>query len=250
MLRTVRIVATGWALSTAGWTSSAAAAPQPPVTPSNQPASFSTLTTTPAAVDSFLALVEVRSTADLRQELETAIARITAAQARMERARMLQARAQTHRKLKENDIQSLNDRRDLADKAKNELEKKDLERQKKQAELEKQMLERREELRAREIDAAKADLEWGEAGRRALELELDLASRREQRALLYGRPLSEEVGAEARRLGKEIGELEKKTLESQIDEADKRKKSAERQTELAKIRKKLFEAQQKVAAGV
>jgi predicted ribosome quality control (RQC) complex YloA/Tae2 family protein len=227
----------------------AAAAPQPPAAASTQPATFSTMPTAPSAVDSFLALVDVRSTADLQKELELVMARVAAAEARIERGRMMQARAQTHRKLKENEIRSLQDRRDLADKSKNELEKKDLENQKKLAELQKQMLERREELRAREIDDAKADLEWGASLRRALELELDLASRREQHALLFGRPMSEAVGAEAQRLEKQIGELEKKTLEAQIEESSKRKQSAERRIELAKIRKKLFDAQRKVAAG-
>jgi hypothetical protein len=190
----------------------------------------------PAASDSFLAMVEVRSTIDLGKDLEAVIGRISAAQARLERGQLLQARAQAHRKLKETEIASLQVRRELADKSKNELEK--------------QMLESREDLRAREIDSAKADIEWGDSARRALELELNLASQREQRALLYGRTLTEAVGAEAQRLDKSVGEFEKKTLEAQIAEADKRKKSSERHVEVAKIRKKLFEAQQKVAAGV
>jgi chromosome segregation ATPase len=199
-----------------------------------------------AATDSMLVLVEMRESPGIQRDLEEAAAHRSAAELRMERAKMMQARAATQIKIKESEIKALQAQVDLAKSEKNDLRKQDLEAQKKVLELEKKLLERREHLRQREIDLAKAEAEFLSSEGRAYERELDLAGLRGRRAALSGQTASASLIGEAQKLEQQIREMEGKTLEAKVQAAERRKKVAEQEISLNKARQKVFEAQLKL----
>lgn len=198
------------------------------------------------ATDSMLVLVEMRESPGIQRDLEEAAAHRSAAELRMERARMLQARAATQIKIKETEINALSAQIDLAKSEKNDLRKQELEGSKKVLELEKRLLERREQLRQREIDLARAEADFLSASGRAYERELDLAGLRGRRAALSGQTASASLIGEAQKLEHQIREMEGKTLEAKVQAAQKRKKVAEQEISLNKARQKVFEAQIKL----
>jgi hypothetical protein len=104
-------------------------------------------------------------------------------------------------------------------------------------ETQKQFLDRREALHAAELDQAKAAKRVAVTEEKALEMELQLASRREDRSRLAGDPTS------ALRQDAVIRELERKTLEAQRERAEAAKDLASRDQDIAKRRLDLYQAQ-------
>ena len=111
------------------------------------------------------------------------------------------------------------------------------------AERQRQFLERREALHAAEQEQAKAAKKFALASQQALELELQLAARRDERA---GAP---EIRPRLLRHDAVIRELERKTLEAQRQRAEAAKDVASRDQENARRRLELYQAQRRRRAG-
>jgi hypothetical protein len=144
--------------------------------------------------------------------------------------------------VKKQEISTIDARIKLADKQKAETDKITFTAEKKVAERQKEFLERREALHDAEIDQAKAAKQRASAEQKALELELQLAGRRADRA---------RVGPSDPTLALQhdavIRELERKTLEAQRQQAEAAKDVASRDQDIAKRRLDLYQAQ--MAAG-
>ena len=82
------------------------------------------------------------------------------------------------------------------------------------SERQKQFLERREALHAAELDQAKAAKKVAETQQKALEMELQLSGRRDDRSRVAGDPTA------TLRQDEVIRELERKTLEAQRQRAE------------------------------
>lgn len=201
-----------------------------------------------ATADSLTVLVDYRTEEEIQEDLSNAVRAQSLAVQRQERARMLETLAETRIKLKEVEMTSLDAQIDLARNAKNELLKKELETRKKFAESEKQLLERRRDLRSRDISVAGALKEYHEAHAKVSQIELQLATRRRQRAAL-GAAINPALSADFQRLQQEITSLEEKVLNAQIEEANKWKTVADQEARLVRIRKAVFQSQNKVARG-
>jgi len=145
--------------------------------------------------------------------------------------------------VKKQEVSTANARVKLADKQKNEADKTSSEVEKKLAERQKEFLERREALHGAELDQAKAAKRLAQAEQRALELELQLANRRNSRAQSAGDPTAMLQHDEV------IRELERKTLEAQRQRADAAKDVASRDQDIAKRRLDLYQAQMVAGGG-
>jgi len=143
---------------------------------------------------------------------------------------------------KKQEISTIDGRRKVAEKNKQEGEKIALETEKKDAERHKQFLDKRVSLHQAEKETAKARKSLAEATRKALELELQLTIRRGERDLAGSGD-----AAVALRHDNVIHDLERKTLEAQRVQADREKQVAERHQDIAKRRLELYQAQ--AAAG-
>jgi len=201
------------------------------------------------ADDSLMVLVEYRPAAEISQDLSDALSELALAEQKLIRAKLLLVQAESRIKLKEAEIASLKVQEDLANHEQNELRKKEFEARKRQAENEKQMLQKRHDLRRREIGVAEALRDYHKASAAVYERELDLATRREQRMAIAGRPVSVAVQQEFARIEVEVRDAEKKTLEAQVKAANEWKDVANREAELVKARKSLFDSQVKVEQG-
>lgn len=205
-----------------------------------------------ADTDSMLVLVELRDLAAIEHDFEEAAARRAAAEVSESKATMLQARSVTKIKIKESEITSLKAEIDQAKTLKDETKKAELESAKKVAELEKGLLQRRDDLRKYEIDYAKAEVAFHDAAMKGFEAELALAHLRARRAELGGAVTSTAMFEEARKLAKETGEAEGKTLKAKTEAAEKGKTLAAKAVEISKARQKVYDARRKVvesAAG-
>ncbi len=202
-----------------------------------------------AAADSLLALVAIRDAAEIQSELGEAQARRAEGEMRLQRAMAMKARSETRIRLKQSELDAVKSRLDLAKKEKDEVRKLDLEGQKKQAELEKQLLERRADLRAREVDHAKAMVELAAASARACEEELKLAAKRGERDALLREALTASLVTRLQAAELEIRKYEGQTLDARIREADRLKDLSAKEVELAKSRRKVFDTQLKLAIG-
>ncbi len=136
------------------------------------------------------------------------------------------------------EISSIDSKRKVAEKNKQEGEKVALEAEKKDAERRKQFLERRLDLHEAEIDRAKAIQKLAATMTSALQMEQQLATRRAGRA-----HASASDPAGARRQDAVIIELEGKGLEAKRQQAEAEKQVANKDVDLAKRRLELHKAQ-------
>lgn len=199
--------------------------------------------------DSLLTLVPFRNVEEIRHEIEELTAQRNLTAAREQNGMLLQERAKTEIRLKESQIQTIKVNLDLAKKEKNELVSAEWESKKKLAELEKSLLERRESVRGKEISYSKATREFIDVSVECRNLELALAGKRDERASIATRALTPEVVAALQRADRDLDDLQKRTLDSQIKAAESRKNVAAKEVELNKDRKKVLEAQIKLMRG-
>jgi hypothetical protein len=140
--------------------------------------------------------------------------------------------------VKKQEISTIDARIKLADKSKQETDKITLTAEKKVNERQKTFLERREALHAAEIEEAKASKKLADQSTKALELELQLAQRRQARARA---PAGDPTALLS--MDQVIRDLEKKTLEAQRDVAQAEKDHAGKHEDIAKRRLELYQAQ-------
>jgi len=199
--------------------------------------------------DSLLVLVPLRPVDAIRRDLEALKTRKVMMEADVVSAKMMQARAETEIRIKDAQIQSIDVNLDLAKKEKNDLQKSELESKKRLAKLEKDLLERRAALRSKEIELAEAARDFAAARATAYDLELALAGKRDQRRDFAARPLTAEVIAAMARVDREAADMERRTLEAEIDAANSKQHLAGKEVDLAKSRKQVLKAQIKLMQG-
>jgi hypothetical protein len=233
-----------------------AAAPAPAATaaptaaPAAAPAAAPVATPAPgsrAAALSSLGFVEIltpRSPERLQREIEEAKLDQREAEVEIRERQGHEDQVKAMVQVKKQEISTIDAQRKLAEKSKQEAEVASFEAEKKDAERHKQFLERRVSLHQAEKEAAKARKSLAEATLKALELELQLASRRGQRDRLAS---SDAAGA-LRQEGV-IRELERKVLEAQRGQADREKQVADKHQDIAKRRLELYQAQAAAVGG-
>lgn len=198
-----------------------------------------------AAVLSTLGFVEIlspRPTDRIQRAIEQAKIDQREAEAEYREQQGLEGQVKAMVEVKKQEVSTLDAQRKLAEKSKQEGEVATFEAEKKDAERHKQFLEKRVSLHQAEKDAAKARKSLAESSQKALELELQLASRRADR----DRTASTDAAAIMRHENV-IRDLERKVLESQRVEADREKQVADRHQDITKRRLELYQAQ--AAAG-
>src|SRR3954447_2576502 len=194
--------------------------------------------------DSFLVAVTIRDTSEIQRDLGSAIQARTQAERDRARAEELRASARARMTRKERDIDAIKAREKVAKDQKRSADVVALQAEKKAAEREKDLIQRRGSLREGEIELEKKRAELAEVRRQALELELQLALRRlEQRSVPGG------VGPVDARTRQVLGELDRRTLERQREEADKSKEVADRRKDIIKKRLEILDAQRKFVGG-
>jgi hypothetical protein len=190
----------------------------------------------------FIDVLPSRSTARIRDELESAKAAEREADTRISESQEQRERTKAMIEVKKQEISTVNARIKLADKQKDEVEKTSLQAEKKVGERQKLFLERRQALHDAEVDQAKTSKRLAEADQKALEMELQLASRRAERERL-----GPNDPTAALRQDEVIHELERKTLDAQRQRAEAAKDVASRDQDIAKRRLDLYQAQQAAA---
>ena len=218
-------------------TPAAAPAPTPAVAPAAAPTS-PTAGRTVAQALGFIDVVPARSSDRIRNELEVAKAFGREAESRIQEMSSQRAQTKSMIEVKKQEISTVDARIKLADKQKLEADKTMLTAEKKVAERQKQFLERREALHGAEFDQAKAAKRLSDATQKALEMELQLAGRRDDRARVAGSDPTLTL-----RHDEVIRELERKTLEAQRDRAQAAKDFAARDEDISKRRLDLYQAQ-------
>jgi hypothetical protein len=183
-------------------------------------------------------VIPARSPERIRTELEAARAAEREADARIIEASTRRSETKSMVEVKKQEGSTVNARIKLADKQKQEGEKASLEAEKKVTERQKQFLERREALHGAELDQAKAAKRLAQTSQQALDMELQLAGRRADRAQVAGTDATATL-----RLDEVIRELERKTLEAQRQRAEAAKDVASRDQDIAKRRLDLYQAQ-------
>ncbi|MFL5515279.1 MAG: hypothetical protein ACJ8DJ_03925 [Gemmatimonadales bacterium] len=188
----------------------------------------------------FMDLVPPRSTERIQREMDEAKLDQRDAETDLAARQQQEAEVKAMVDVKKQEVSTLDARRKLAEKSKQEAEKTSLEAEKKDAERFKEFLDKRVALHRAEKDAAKAEIARAEATQRALELELELARRRGERPGVTD-------PAAALRSDNVVHELERKLLEARRTAADKGKDAADKQVDITKRRLELYQAQ--AAAG-
>jgi hypothetical protein len=203
-----------------------------------------------AEVLGFIDVLPVRSPARIRDELVSAKAAEREADARLSEAEEHRGRTKGLIEVKKQEISTTNARIKLAerptpsaDAQKAVADKTTLEAEKKIGERQKVFLERRLALHDAEVDQAKASKRLAEKDIKALEIEQQLATRREDRGRVAGTDPSASLQQD-----EVIHELELKTLEAQRERAEAAKDVASRDQDIAKRRLDLYQAQM-VASG-
>jgi hypothetical protein len=193
------------------------------------------------AVDSSLDFVPLRTQDDIRYDIEQSRSSELQANAAMNRAKEQQAGMKSRVAITQQELKALDSKISLAKKEKREPERVSLEAEKKVTERNKAVMERREALRGMEIQLAQKEMELAVASRKALELELELAAQRSERAQLGGAvgPATEEA-----RLDQVIRELERRTLEAQRTRVGVSRQVGEREQGLVERRLELLRAEQ------
>ncbi|MFO7652415.1 MAG: hypothetical protein R6X25_01190 [Candidatus Krumholzibacteriia bacterium] len=203
-----------------------------------------------AAVDSMLVVVELRQPESVEFDRDVAAKRHSAAETRQAMAQVFQSRAATTIRIKESEIDALKARVDQAKAERNEPLKQELERARDVAEVEKKLLERREQLRGKDVDFARAEVEYHAAEMTARERELELAHLRARRAELQRDVTTPDEREAAWQLDEQIRETEGRTLEALRKSADKGKDLAGQSVGLYKSRTKVWEAQRDLIRSV
>jgi len=186
----------------------------------------------------FIDVIPARSVERIRNELASANADEREADARISETTSQRERTKSMVEIKKRELSTVDARIKLADKQKAEADKTTLTAEKKVGERQKQFLERREALHGAELDQAKAAKRRAEAAQKALELELQLAGRRDDRARV-----ATTDPTLALQQDEVIRELERKTLEAQREQAEAAKDVAARDQDIAKRRLDLYQAQ-------
>jgi chromosome segregation ATPase len=197
----------------------------------------------PSGFDSFIMVVAPRDTVTIKKQIRSAADAVAAAEKARQVAETMRLGASSRIEFKKVEITRIKERINLARKENREADRVGLEAERKAAEREIELLKRREELRDAEsvLETKRADL----AGltKQALELELQLASRRAQRRR------SPVGGAGGASLDRVIGELEKQTLEAQRAQAAASIDLSDQEIRVLDRRLDMLDAQQRVLAG-
>lgn len=199
------------------------------------------------SVGAALGFVEVlppRSADRIRTELADAKAEQREAQAELSQAEQQRERTKAMLEVKKQEISTIDARRKLAEKNKDEAEKVALDVDKKDAERQKQFLERRASLYASEVDRGKAAIKVAKSSQRALEIEQQLNQRRNDRA-----GAADADPRAAARQDMVIREMEVKVLEAQRDRAAAEKDLADKDLDITRRRLELHRAQSAVGGG-
>jgi hypothetical protein len=198
---------------------------------------------TVASALGFIDVLPARSPARIQTLLESAKASERDADADLIQATDHKASTKGVTEVKKREISTIDARIKVADKNKQAAEKVSLEAEKKNLQRQRDFLERRAALHSSEIDAAKAAKKLARVSQSGLELELQLADRRAERAKVAGTdPVATLSHDEV------IRELERKTLEAQQSRAQAAKDLAARDEDIARRRLELYTAQT-AAAG-
>jgi hypothetical protein len=249
LLRPLAVVAAQDTSDTVQGYAPAEATPAPEAAAAAAPAAAAASATNPAvnraAALSSLGFVEIltpRPAARLQREIEDTKVDMAEADSEFKQRQGLEDQVKAMVEVKKDEVSTLDAQKKLAEKSKNDAEAASFEAEKKDAERHRQFLEKRVSLHQAEMDAAKARKSLAEATRKALELELQLTSRRGERDLADGSD-----AAAALRQDNVIHDLERKVLEAQRVQADREKQVADRHQDIAKRRLELYQAQ--AAAG-
>jgi hypothetical protein len=202
--------------------------------------------TSQTAFDSTIVLIPLRSLDEIQAEINTTKSRLQVAQARLPVAEGAEKQAQMMIDPWRKQIDLANAKVDAAKKEKNESAKIAAEAEKKSLERQKELAEKNYDLRKAETDFAKSESQWIEAGIKANEMEFELAKKRiEREQLVKGGTTG--VGLAA--VDQVIGELLKKSLEAEKDEADKGGNLADKHKDVVSKRLAILEAQAKAVSG-
>jgi hypothetical protein len=186
----------------------------------------------------FIDVIPARDIPRIQRQLDLAKSNGREADAALATATEARSKTKGMLEVKKQEISTINARIKLADKSKQETDKITLTAEKKVNETQKAFLDRRQALHEAEIDEAKAAKRLADATTRSLELELQLAERRQTRP--QG-PAAEPTAV--LREDAVIRELERKTLEAQQQQAQAQKDYAARNEDIAKRRLELYQAQ-------
>ena len=197
----------------------------------------------PTGFDSFLLLVAPRDTITIKKSLRAATEAETLAETRREQAETMRLGALSRIEAKKVEIGRLKERTNAAKKENRDADRLGLEAERKAAEREIELMKGREELRRAEIEFEITRANLASLTAKALQLELQLATRR------AGRLRTPVGGAGGASLDRVIGELEKQTLEAQREQAASTIEVANREMTVIDRRLELLEAQQRVLGG-
>jgi hypothetical protein len=222
-----------------------AAAAAPETTAAPAPAAAAAAAQAPVAAPrtvaqelGFIDVIPVRDPERIQRQLDLAKSFAREADANLATATEARSRTKAQLEVKKQEISTINARIKLADKSKQETEKITLTAEKKVNETQKTFLESREALHAAEINEAKAAKQLASSTTRALELELQLAQRRQTRPKGPAADPTAVLREDA-----VIRELERKTLEAQQQQAQAQKDLAAKDEDIAKRRLELYRAQ-------
>lgn len=193
--------------------------------------------------DSFLLLVAPRDTVTIKRSLKAAMEARTLAESRRQQAETMRLGARARIEAKKVEIVRIKERVGVAKKEGREADRVGLEAERKAAEREIDLLKVREELRQVETDLETKRAELAELTQKALQLELQLATRR------AGRSRAPVGGAGGASLDRVIGELEKQTLEAQRAQAFASLDVSDREIKVIDRRLDLLDAQQRILGG-
>ena len=197
----------------------------------------------PTGFDSFLLLVAPRDTITIKKSLRAATEAETLAETRRGQAETMRLGALAKIESKKVEIGRLKERTNAAKKENRDADRLGLEAERKAAEREIELLKGREELRRAEIELEITRANLASLTAKALQLELQLATRR------AGRLRTPVGGAGGASLDRVIGELEKQTLDAQREQAASSIEVANREMTVIDRRLELLEAQQRVLGG-
>lgn len=193
--------------------------------------------------DSFLLLVSPRDTVAIKRSLRAAAEAETLAETRRRQAETMRLGARHRIESKKVEIVRIKERVNVAKKESREADRVGLEAERKAAEREIDLLKVREELRQAETELEAKRVELAGVTQKALQLELQLATRRAGRSRAPG------GGAGGASLDRVIGELEKQTLEAQRSQAASTAEVADGEIKVIDRRLDLLDAQQRVLGG-
>jgi hypothetical protein len=193
--------------------------------------------------DSFLLLVSPRDTVTIKKSLRAATEAEALAETRRAQAETMRLGALASIEAKKVGIGRLKERINEAKKENREADRLGMEAERKASAREIELLKGREELRSAEIEFEIRRADLAALTAKALQLELQLATRR------AGRIRTPVGGAGGASLDRVIGELEKQTLEAQRVQAASSIDVANSEMRVIDRRLELLDAQQRVLGG-